>query len=257
LDIDLAMRSFVVSSGVLALVVLCSGPVHQNPEPPRPKAPQQEGIRFQTDAEGIPLRDFVTWISRHLDGAVTFAPPTIEDLNAKKPRVIIEKAVSLHRSEIVGFAQDVLASHGLVLFNMGRQDRPLWLVESVARPTVLAGRTVYVAPERIEERRYDRTPVTTVVRLTRVRLDDVKKAILQGLGNRGVWGESLIPVPAVNGFILRESGRNVHGMAQLIRGLDVPSKTPAPANDPELAGRVEKLETRVLDLERRLAKLGR
>lgn len=249
------MRSFVVSSGVLALVVLCSGPVHPNPEPPRPGPQQEDGIRFQTDAEGIPLRDFVTWISRHVEGAVTFAPPTIEDLNARKARVIVEKPVRLDRSEIVGFAQDLLAPHGLVLFNMGRQDRPLWLVESVAHPTVLAGRTVYVDPERVEERKHDRTPVTTVVRLKRVRLDDVKKEILQGLGNRGAWGESLIPVPAVNGFILKESGRNVHSMAQLIHRLDVPSEAPPARNDQGLAGRVGKLEKCVLDLERRLAKL--
>jgi len=229
--------------------------VLQEEAAPRQPPGQEQELRFQTPADGIPLRDFITWAGRHLDGAVTFAPPAIEEIDSKKPRVIMEKARTLGRAELLGFAQDLLAPHGLVLFNLGRPDRPLWLVESLARPTVLAGRAAYVPPERIEERSHDRTPVTTVLKLKQVRFQDVQNEIVQALGKRGTWGESVIPVPAVNGFILKESGQNVHHMVQLIRRLDIPSGTPAAPVDQELADQVRKLEKRIQGLERRLAAL--
>jgi hypothetical protein len=131
----------------------------------------------------------------------------------------------------------------------------MWLVESVARPTVLAGRTDYVGPEQVEERRHERTPVTTVVKLKHVRLEDVREELAQALGKPGAWGESVIPVPAVNGFILKEAGHNVHGMVQLIRRLDLPSATPAVPVDKGLVDRVRTLERRVAELERELARV--
>lgn len=199
-------------------------------------------IRFETPAEGIGLRAFVDWLGRHLPGPITFAPPALDRTGDAAARVVIEKPVRLAAGDVLGFGQDVLAPFGLVLFELGPPERPLWLLESLEAPTVLKRRTIFVAPEDLGAHRLSPIPITTLLRLEHRALRDVLAEI-----ERAVGADRVIAVAPINGLILQDKGTNVHAAVELIRRLD---RSP-PAAEPARDERLDRLEARIEALEQK------
>lgn len=217
---------------------------------------EEDEIVFSTGPEGMTLFEAANWIGRHVEGAVTFAPPALKVVRRPDARVRLTEPVRLTRERVLGFGQDLLAPFGLVLFNIGRPEQPLWLVENLGEPTVLVGRTVFVPADQVVRHRHERTPITTTVELLKAPVDRVQEEVREALKGTLPPGAEVIPVAATNGFILRGPGRNVHAWMQLIAQLD---RTPAPAARPKsrpddetlkgLEDRLRQLEARVQGLE--------
>ena len=108
-----------------------------------PSGPDE--IRFKTDARGMGLRDFLTWVGEHIEGAITYSSPALRLADSGEGRVVVEKVVTLSPGDVIPFSQDILSGHGLILLPLGSPGKPLWLVESVAEPALLASRTVFVS----------------------------------------------------------------------------------------------------------------
>ncbi len=209
----------------------------------------QEEIRFKTDARGMGLRDFITWVGEHIEGAITYASPALKVANSREGRVVVEKEVKLSPGEVLPFSQDILSGHGLVLLPLGSPGNPLWLVESLNEPTLLASRTVFVSEEEIEAHRFEHPPVVTMVSLKNVGLETIQAELEKSLGKTAQGKSPLIPVPALNQFIIKASGRNAFHIVKMIRSLD---RAPAPGGggvESSLRERLKRLENRVNKLE--------
>ena len=108
----------------------------------------------------------------------------------------LEKTVELAPEQVLPFGQELLAPHGLILANIGSATRPLWLLESRAKPTVLRTRTLFVAPENVARHQDDHTPITTVIKLKHVRLAAVQNEMIEAWKKTGDANTALIPVAA-------------------------------------------------------------
>lgn len=247
----LVLTLLLVVSLLLGLLLPGSLPVAQS----EAFACGDDEIVFTAPAEGMSLFAAAAWIGEHVAGSVTFAPPALKIVRRPEARVLVLETVRLRREQVLGFGQDLLAPHGLVLFDIGRPEQPLWLVESMLEPTVLAGRTVFVAPQEVVRHRFERTPITTAVELDNAVLDRVGDEVLEAVKGSLPPGAAVIPVQATNGFILRGPGRDVHAWMQLIERLDrTPAAQPAPTGAAVPATR-DRLEKRLRELEARVAEL--
>jgi hypothetical protein len=234
-----------VSFGLLlALALVAVFPVLAS----RSARSDSDEVIFRTPPAGLSLFDTVQWIGAEIEGSVTFAPPALRIAKRPDARVVVSEPVKLARERVLGFGQDLLAAHGLVLFDVGRPGQPLWLVESTGEPTVLAGRAAFVSPDDLARYRWVRTPITTAVELRVAPLGRVRSEVLEAVAGNLPAGAAVIPVPATNGFILRGPGRDVFAWNQLIARLD---RTPPPGTEPPPSER-DAMRKRLENVERRL-----